>query len=118
VALHRPGRAQAPAHLGAPTRRRHSAIIAEGGRLYPSLSEQKEGVVALDAATGTTIWEHIYDAPTSGVDFSEGAGPHSTPLIVGNTLYAASSFKQLIAIDKAGRIATSRVRRFSSPTRS
>jgi glucose dehydrogenase len=38
------------------------------------------------------------------VNFSEGAGPHSTPLIVGNTLYAASSFKQLIAIDKAGRM--------------
>jgi len=89
----------------------HSAIVAENGRLYTMYRplgmlsmirrSQSEGVIALDAVTGKTIWEHTYDAPTSGVDFSEGAGPHSTPLIVGTTLYAASTFKQLMAIDKA-----------------
>ena len=31
----------------------------------------------------------------------DGAGPHSTPLIIGNVLYAMSSLKQLFAIDKS-----------------
>src|SRR5215470_1696047 len=72
----------------------HSSILAEGDRLYtmyrPSgvLSSarraQQEVVVALDAASGRTMWEFKYPAATDGLDFSEGAGPHSTPLIVGS----------------------------------
>ena len=88
----------------------HSAILTEGGRLYTMYRpigltslvrrSQEEAIVALDSATGQTIWELKYPAPTAGVDFSEGAGPHSTPLIVGNRLYAASSRKELFALDK------------------
>ena len=40
---------------------------------------QEEAVVALDASTGTTIWEHKYPSSTTGINFTEGAGPHSTP---------------------------------------
>jgi outer membrane protein assembly factor BamB len=88
----------------------HSSILVEGGRLYTMYRpfgllnyvrrSQEEVVVALDAASGKTIWEYRYAAPTDGVDFSYGAGPHSTPLIVGNVLYATSSRRQLFAIDK------------------
>src|SRR6266542_625342 len=60
-----------------------------------------EVVVALDAATGKTIWEFKYPSSTTGVDFSQGAGPHATPLIVGNRLYATSSRRELFALDKA-----------------
>jgi outer membrane protein assembly factor BamB len=88
----------------------HSSILVDGGRLYTMYRpvgllafvrrSQEEIVVSLDAASGRTIWEFRYPAPTDGVDFSEGAGPHSTPLIVGNRLYAASSRKELFALDK------------------
>jgi outer membrane protein assembly factor BamB len=89
----------------------HSSILVEGGRIYTmyrplaALSivrrSQEEIVAALDAATGKTVWEFKYAAPTDGVDFSQGAGPHSTPLIAGNRLYATSSRKELFALDKA-----------------
>src|SRR5262245_47094645 len=89
----------------------HSSILVEGTRLYTMYRpagmlnmvrrSQEEVVVALDSTTGKTIWEYRYPAPTDDVDFSQGAGPHSTPLIVGNTLYAASSRRQLFALDKA-----------------
>ena len=89
----------------------HSAILAEGGRIYTIYRplallsmvrrSQEEIVAALDAATGKTVWEFKYPAPTDGLDFSQGAGPHSTPLIAGNRIYATSTRKELFALDKA-----------------
>src|SRR6185503_20252576 len=89
----------------------HSAILVEGGRIYTMYRPlgmlslvrrtQEEIVAALDASTGKTVWEFKYPAPTDGLDFSQGAGPHSTPLIVGNRIYATSTRKELFALDKA-----------------
>jgi hypothetical protein len=89
----------------------HSSILVEGGRLYTMFRpsggltsyvrrSQEEVIAALDAATGKTVWEYRYAAPTDGVDFSQGAGPHSTPLIVGNRLFATSTRRELFALDK------------------
>jgi outer membrane protein assembly factor BamB len=89
----------------------HSAIVVDNGRLYTMYRpagllsyvrrSQQETVAALDAASGKTIWEHTYSSPTSGLNLEEGAGPHSTPLIVGNLLFTASSTSQVFALDKA-----------------
>jgi outer membrane protein assembly factor BamB len=89
----------------------HSSILAEGGRLYTMARPagllsmirrtQEEMVTALDAATGKTIWEFRYPAPTSGLNFEYGAGPHATPLIAGDRLFATSTLKELFALDKA-----------------
>ena len=88
----------------------HSSILAEGGRLYtmyrpaaaaPGRRATEELVVALDAATGKTIWEFKYPAPLDGLNFTEGAGPHGTPLIAGNRIFATSSRRELFALDKA-----------------
>lgn len=88
----------------------HSAILVEDGRLYTMYRplgmlsmirrSQEAKVAAFDAATGRTIWEHTYAAPTGGLDLSQGAGPHSTPLIVGDLLFAVSSRIELMALDK------------------
>lgn len=85
----------------------HSAILVENGRLYTLYRplqaggrSQEEIVAALDATTGKTIWEHRYPSPTAGADFSEGAGPHATPLIVGNKLIAVGSRREFMALDK------------------
>ena len=89
----------------------HSAIVAGGGRIYTMYRplgvlslvrrSQEEVVAALDAATGKTMWEFRYPAPLDGLDFSQGAGPHATPLIAGNRLYATSTRRELFALDIA-----------------
>lgn len=88
----------------------HSAILAEGGRLYslyrPASAARgrfapEEAVIALDAATGKTIWEHKYPSATDGVNYTEGAGPHATPLIVGTRLFAVGSRREFFALDAA-----------------
>jgi len=84
----------------------HSSILFENGRLYTQYRplatrrSEEEVVVALDASTGKTIWEYRYASPTAGVDFSQGAGPHATPLIVGNRLFAVGSRRDFFALDK------------------
>jgi outer membrane protein assembly factor BamB len=87
----------------------HSAFVVENGRLYTMyrpVTQSREGavqerVISLDAATGKTLWEHSYEEQTAALDLSEGAGPHSTPLIVGNTLYAMTTNVRLLALNKA-----------------
>jgi outer membrane protein assembly factor BamB len=87
----------------------HSTIVVDNGRLYtiyrPSTGvrnqfKAEEVVIALDAASGQTLWQHTYAAPIAGMDFSRGAGPHVTPLIVGSRLFAAGTNKQFFALDK------------------
>jgi outer membrane protein assembly factor BamB len=64
-------------------------------------TSHEEVVAALDAATGKTIWEFKSAAPPDRIQFDQGYGPHSTPLISGNLLFAASSRSELFALDKA-----------------
>jgi outer membrane protein assembly factor BamB len=87
----------------------HSAILADEGRLYTMYRagdgraksgpwKEEETVVALDAGTGETIWEYRY--PSKLQDFNFGAGPHSTPLVVGDRLFTIGTNKELFAFDK------------------
>ena len=88
----------------------HSAVVVDGNRIYTMYRAggllsmvrrtQSETIGAFDAATGKTVWEHTYDSPTGDLNLSEGAGPHSTPLIVGNTLFAIGSRMEFFALDK------------------
>ncbi|HSC26363.1 MAG TPA: PQQ-binding-like beta-propeller repeat protein [Vicinamibacterales bacterium] len=106
----------------------HSAILFEDGRLYTMYRplgllsairrSRQETVAAFDAASGKTLWEHTYDAPVDGLDLSEGAGPHSTPLIVGDLLYAMSSRLEIFALEKrSGKVVWTRdlVHELNSP---
>jgi outer membrane protein assembly factor BamB len=88
----------------------HSSILAEDGRLYTMYRkgngrsrqgpwDAAEIVVAMDAATGKTIWEHTYPSALAA-DFSYGAGPHSTPLLVGDRLFTIGTNKEFFAFDK------------------
>jgi outer membrane protein assembly factor BamB len=96
----------------------HSSIAADGGRLYTMYRplgllamvrrSQEEAVIALDASNGTTVWEHKYPSSTTGINFTEGAGPHSTPLVTADRVFAAGSRKELFALNKAnGQVAWS-----------
>jgi outer membrane protein assembly factor BamB len=87
----------------------HSSVLVENGRLYTMYRQitrqpveaHEEVVAALDAASGKTLWEFTFDAPRRGIQFDQGLGPHSTPLIVGDRIFAASSRSELFALDKA-----------------
>jgi outer membrane protein assembly factor BamB len=105
----------------------HSAILADEGRLYTMYRAgngrarqgpwaAEETVIALDAKTAQTVWEHKY--PSRREDFSFGAGPHSTPLIVGDTLFTVGTNQQLFAFDKrTGKVLWSHdfIKDFGSP---
>jgi outer membrane protein assembly factor BamB len=84
----------------------HSTILFENGRLYTMYSSgAREVIICLDAATGKTIWEFPYDAITKGMNMGEGNGPHSTPLIVGNLIYAVGVKGTMHALNKSnGRL--------------
>jgi outer membrane protein assembly factor BamB len=111
----------------------HSAIVSDGERLYTMYRpgngasaggggrtkgpfEAEELVVALDAATGQTVWEHKYASRRE--DFSFGAGPHSTPLIAGDRLFTIGTNQQMFAFDKrTGKVLWSHdfIKEFNSP---
>lgn len=105
----------------------HSAILADEGRLYTMYRagngrakqgpwDAEEVVIALDAASGQTLWEHTY--PSRREDFSFGAGPHSTPLIVGDRLFTIGTNKQLFAFAKqSGKVLWSHdlIKEFNAP---
>ena len=85
----------------------HSSIAVDDGWLYTLYRrgaansrnwESREFVVALDAETGETLWEYEYVAEP--LNFGRGAGPHATPLVVGDLVFAAGTNKQLFAFDK------------------
>jgi outer membrane protein assembly factor BamB len=79
----------------------HSGVVAEGDRLYTMYSRgEEEFVVALDAATGKTVWEKGNAAPTAGLKLENGRGPHSTPLIAGDLLFTVGLVGKLQAFEK------------------
>jgi outer membrane protein assembly factor BamB len=79
----------------------HSSIIVDGDRLITMYSKgDQETVIALDATTGKTAWEHSYNVSSQGMDYEYGKGPHSTPLVVGNNLFAVGATAMLNCLDK------------------
>ena len=85
----------------------HSAIVSSGNTLYTMYSTgEQESVIALAADTGKTIWEHKYASPHSGLDYEYGAGPHSTPILVGDLLFTVGSRGVVHALNaKSGKVA-------------
>jgi len=86
-----------------------SAILCDGDTLYTmySLREKEdpfkgdEVVVALDAKTGKTVWEYKYAAPwPKDLQMEFGPGPHSTPIVVNDRLFAIGCTAKLLCLDK------------------
>lgn len=80
----------------------YSAIAAEGGKLFTMYrSGEQDVIVALDAATGKTLWEYRYDAPfTKEYELEQGPGPRAMPLVVGNQVYAAGATGKFHCLNK------------------
>ncbi len=79
----------------------YSSIAVEDGRLYTMYRNGgDELTVALDAATGETLWEHAAPSATTGPMARYGPGPHSTPLLVGDHLYTIGARLDLRCFEK------------------
>ena len=66
----------------------YSSVLVQDGRLFTMYRDgDDEVVVALEAGSGKTVWEHRY-TPVLWPDMTPqfGLGPNSTPLIVGDRL--------------------------------
>ena len=81
----------------------YSSMLMSGNVLYTMYRKGSQDIViALDAATGKTAWETAIDAPhRQGMNVEAGPGPHSTPLIVGDKIFATSVIGQLVALNRS-----------------
>src|SRR6185503_11657257 len=80
----------------------YSAIAVEHGMLFTMYRKgDNEVAIAIDAATGKTVWEYSYAAPFSPeYDMSNGPGPHATPLVSGNMVFTSGATGKLHCLDK------------------
>ena len=80
----------------------YSAICVDQGALYTMFRRGDEDVVtALNADTGKTLWEYAYTSlPWKEFSKQYGPGPHATPLIVGDYIYAIGFRTELTCLDK------------------
>ncbi len=80
----------------------HSAIVTDGDTLFTMCRrDNQDAVLAFNAATGEPVWETRYDAPPKeDMLLDLGAGPHSTPLLVGDRLFTLGAMAHFHALDK------------------
>ncbi len=78
----------------------YSGIAVSAGRVYtldrPKDSDD-ERVVCLDAATGTRVWEHRYQATYGKLDY--GKGPRCTPTVHDGRVYTLGAVGHLHCLD-------------------
>jgi outer membrane protein assembly factor BamB len=92
----------------------YSTIVSDGATLFTMYRKDKEDpserVIALDAATGATKWEHAYAAPYICLDPDDedkkqttqfGAGPNGTPVLVGGRLFTIGFTGKMCCLDAA-----------------
>ena len=89
----------------------HSSIAVDGGRCIrctvrsdcsPWLdAARKRPSSRSTRATGRQSGSTSIRPPTTGINFTEGAGPHSTPLVTADRVFAVGSRKELFALNKA-----------------
>ena len=79
----------------------YSTIVVDDGVLYTMYrKDTDEFAVALDAKTGTTIWEHRNPSPFTPLMAQYGPGPHSTPLVSGDRLYTIGTNAVMYCYEK------------------
>jgi len=68
-----------------------------GDRSIPVLAGD-ERILCLDARTGRTVWEHVYDCAYR-IDYP--AGPRATPVVAGGRVYTLGAMGDLFCLDAA-----------------
>lgn len=79
----------------------YSTIVVDGERLYTQYRiGDDELVISMNAQTGKTVWEHKYPAPFTAEMKEYGPGPHATPLVLGDSVYAVGANMLFFCFDK------------------
>ena len=80
----------------------YSSIVTDGRTLYTLVRDGASDVaVALDAATGATVWETRYDAPfVETCSERLGPVPRAAPLIAGDRLITTSAGGLMLSFDR------------------
>ena len=80
----------------------YSAICADQDTLYTMFRRGDEDVVtALSADSGETLWEYAYSSlPWKEFSKQYGPGPHATPLVVEDYIYAIGFRTELTCLNK------------------
>lgn len=79
----------------------YSSPAVENGVLYTMYGKPREEVVlAANAETGTTLWEHATPMTFQSDAPEMGNGPYSTPLIAGDRLFTTGVAGRLQCLDK------------------
>lgn len=79
----------------------YSSPSVEAGVLYTSYGRPgEEIVIAMDAATGRTLWEHSTPTTFRSEAPEMGNGPYSTPLLAGNRVFTAGVSGRLQCLDR------------------
>lgn len=80
----------------------YSGISIVDDDLYTMYREgEDEIVLAADAATGETRWEHRYAAPFAPhMRMEHGTGPHTTPLVTGDLVVTVGIRGTVFALDR------------------
>lgn len=81
----------------------YSSPVVEDGVLYTMYGRRgEEIVIAANAETGATAWEHVTPMTfNSDAGADMGNGPYSTPMIVGPRLFTTGVAGRLQCLDKA-----------------
>jgi outer membrane protein assembly factor BamB len=80
----------------------YSGIAVEGETLYTAYRRNSQDVItAINATTGKTVWEYIYDNPFQNA-WAEGVGPgpYAMPQVIGDRIVSASGTGKIHSIDK------------------
>ena len=78
----------------------YSGVVGAAGRLYTmAATAEEEALLALDAASGETVWR-LPVGPFVQAELGDG-GPRSTPALAGDLVIAASSQGRLVAVSAA-----------------
>jgi outer membrane protein assembly factor BamB len=79
----------------------YSSTVVENGVLYTMHGKPNEEIVlAANAETGQTLWEHATPVRFQSDAPEMGNGPYATPLIVGDRLFTAGVAGRLQCVDK------------------
>ncbi len=80
----------------------YSGIAVDGAVLYTMYRRGSDEVtLAASTATGKTIWEHAEAAAfRSDMAMENGPGPHATPLVTGDSVFAVGILARLVCLDK------------------
>ena len=79
----------------------YSAPVVENGVLYTMYGKSRQEVVlAANAETGQTLWEHVTPMTFQSDAPAQGNGPYSSPLIAGDRLFTTGVAGRLQCLDK------------------